>query len=165
MAFANTNSIVDNDVNNMLRGLSRDNADSAHTGDTNETDLSSVSITGGTMGATGLILSYAAGTITGTAGTKTIRMDFGATTIATITHAAGTTLDWSITAKISNTATGAQRIEVWRTADDGLAVVFDYSTAAIDTTANVTHKVTAQLGASGDTVTQTKFETYVNQIT
>ena len=165
MAFANTDSIVANDVNNMLRGLHRNNADSNHTGDTNETDLSSMSITSGTIGATGLILSYASGTITGTAGTKTIRMVFGSTTIAVVTHSAGTTLDWSITAKISNTATGAQRIEIWKTADDGLAMVFDYTTSAIDTTASVTHKVTAQLGAAGDVISQAKFEVYVNQIT
>lgn len=164
MAYANTQSYAAADANNNLRGLLRSNTTATVTATTSETDLSTTTITGGTITGTGLIDAYACGTISLTNGTKTIKMYFGGTAIATITDAAGTTLDWSIRAKISNTATNAQRIEIWRTADDGSAIVFDYTTLAIDTTSNTILKCTAQLGSGSDTVTQNKFEIFIAQV-
>jgi hypothetical protein len=149
MPFANGDLISAADANNLVRGLNRDNATSTVTGTTDETDLSTFAMSGGTMTATGWIEVYANGQISGTAGTKTIRLDFGATTLATITHAAGTTEDWMFYARIANTATNAQRVLIIRTVDNGNALRHEYATAAIDTTASVTVKATAQLGNSG----------------
>lgn len=164
MPFSNGDLISATDANNLYRGLNRDDANSSHTGDTNETDLSTYTLTGGTMTGTGWVDIYASGTITGTAGTKTIQLYFGATSIATITHAAGTTEDWFFRARVNNTATNAQRIDIIKTVDDGNALQYDYTTAAIDTTSNVTVKATVTLGNTGDTVTQTKFNVYVVQV-
>ena len=165
MAFANTDSITATDVNNMLRGLHRNNADSAHTGDTNITDLSSFAMTGGTMGATGRIIVEAAGTVTGSAGSKTIQLFFGATGIWTTGVLAGTN-DWLVRATISNTATGAQRIVIEASRHDGNTYnAVEYTAAAIDTTASVDITCKVTLANSGDTVTQTKFEIQVQQIT
>ncbi len=163
MAFANTDSIVANDVNNMLRGLHRDNTDNSHTGDTNITDLASFSMTGGTMGATGRLVIEAAGTVTGAAGAKTIQLFFGATSIFTTTSLTGTG-DWFIRAIISNTATGAQRISTQASTHSSTAIIADYITAAIDTTASVTIRCRVTLADAGDTVTQTKYEIQVQQI-
>ncbi len=152
------------ELRNYLRGLNRDNADSAHTGDTNETDLSTLAITGGTIGTTGAIHVIAAGAITGTAGTKTIKLDWGSVTIGTVTAASGSTSNWLFDVWIFNTATGAQRIT---------GLVYEGTTidemirtsGSQDTTASVTLKCTAQLGNGGDTVTQTIFNVDIIQRT
>ncbi len=165
MAFANTNSIVADDVNNMLRGLNRDNADSAHTGDTNETTLSTFNMTGGTMGTTGALHIISAGTTTGTTDTKTAKFVFGSLTVATISIASGAATDWMFDVWIFNTATNAQRI-ISRSFE-GTATLegVDYQTHTQDTTAGVTIKCTGTMGGNTDTITQTVFNTFVIQIT
>jgi len=165
VAFANTDSITSTDMNNLLRGLIRDNTSNAHTGSTAETALASTSITGGTMGATGGILIFACGIISGTAGTKTIDLQFGSSTIETITHAAGTTSDWCFLALGVNTATNAQRWFMIRTVNDLITTSFNTDTTSIDTTANVTVRVTVTLGNAGDTVTQLMWDVFQVQIT
>ena len=164
MAFANTNSIAAADMNNLLRGLHRNNADSAHTGDTNETDLASFTVTGGTIGATGRLIVEATGTITGSAGNKTIQMKFGTLVVRTTGSVAGTG-EWLIKATISNTATNAQRINVITSSHASTTIIGDYLTGTIDTTANQDIKITGTLANSADTITQTKFEIQVQQIT
>jgi len=165
MAFTNSDSIVATDLNNMLRGLVRDNTDRAVTGTTNETDLSSQTITGGAITATGGLLVVAAGTVTGAAGTKRIRLYFGATAIADTTAVSGTA-DWYIISWIFNTATGAQRVlSIFSDPTNATNHNMDTTTAAIDTTANVTLEVTGQLGAGGDTITQTLMDVMIIQIT
>ena len=165
MAFANTNSIAAADMNNLLRGLHRNNANSAHTGSTAETDLSSFAITGGTIGSTGMLIVEAAGTITGSAGNKTIKMKFGSTTLSD-TGAGTGAFDWWLRVAITNTATNAQRVLM--TLSDHTSsgdFLMDYITASEDTTASVTVKVTGQLTNAADTITQTMFNIYVIQIT
>ncbi len=164
MAFANTDFIVANDLNNMLRGLHKNNADSAHTGDTNETDLSTLAITGGTIGTTGAIHVIAAGAIAGTAGAKTIKLDFGSTNLGTVNAASGSTNNWYFDVWIFNTATNAQRVvglSIEGTNIDGLI----RGSASEDTTASVTLKCTATLGNGGDTVTQSIFNVDIVQRT
>ena len=165
MPFANTDSIVADDVNNMLRGFNRDNSDNSHTGDTNKTDLYSVSVTGATIGATGQIHFLFAGTVTGTAGNKTIDVDFGATNILTMGSVAGAA-DWYMEGWIINTATGAQRI-LTRWSDNSATTHDDsnYGTASLDTTGNLTLRARVTLANGGDTVTQTIGEVMVLQIT
>lgn len=165
MAFANTDSIAAADVNNMLRGLHRNNADSAHTGDTNETDLSSTSITGATIGATGSIHVMASGGTTGTTDTKTIKFFFGSTNIGTVSIAGGSASAWAFDVWIYNTATGAQRI--FYRAYEGVATLesIKNTSSSIDTTASVTVKCTATLGGTTDTITQSTFNIDIVQRT
>lgn len=165
MPFSSTSSVVSTDLDNMLRGLFRDNSDHALTGTTNETTLASTSIAAGTIGATGGIYVLVSGTLTGVAGTKTMRLKFGATTLATITDAAGTSSDWYFEAWCYNTSNGAQRWFINRNGNDLLTSSFDYTTSAEDTTQNKTLAVTGQLGAAGDTITQTMMDVFVIQIT
>lgn len=164
MPFPTSGSVISTDLDNMIRGLYRDNSDSALTGTTNETTLKSFSVSANTIGATGGLHIIIAGSISGTAGTKTFRLKFGATTIATITQAAGTTSDWYFDVWLYNTATNAQRWFTQRNGNDLLTSFFDYLTSSEDTTQNKTLAVTGQLGAAGDTVTQTMFDVFVVQI-
>ena len=165
MPFSDTNSITAANMNNTFRGLHRDFTDNSHTGDTNETDLATVSITGGTMTSTGTLFFFGAGTITTGGGNKSIKVDFGATEIVDTTAKAGTA-DWFVRGWIMNTATDAQRIHVeWSDNTNATNFNADYTTAAIDTTANVTLRFRGLLSAVGDTITQTLFFVDVQQIT
>ena len=165
MAFANTDSIVANDVNNMLRGLFKDNSDNAVTGTTDLTNLAQTAIAGGTIGATGSLHIIAAGTTTGTTDTKTIALKFGTVTISTIAIAGGAASDWLIDAWIYNTATGAQRIVLRAFEGASTLETIDVLASSEDTTASVTAKVTGQLGGTTDTITQTIFNIDIVQRT
>lgn len=165
MPFANTNTLVASDINNCLRGLKRDNTTYTVTGTTNETDCASFTMTGATLDTTGGLHVLAAGTITGTAGTKRIRLYFGGTAIIDTTAATGTS-DWLLEAWIFNTSASAQRCVVsWSDHQSATNFNKDYITAAIDTSANAIIKVTGTLGNSGDTITQTMFDIFIVQIT
>lgn len=165
MPFSTTGSVISTDLDNMLRGLFRDNSDSTVINTTNETTLKSPTISANTIGATGGFRFVIAGSLTGTAGTKTIRLKFGSTTLATITQAAGTTSDWFFDGWCFNTATGAQRWFIQRNGNDLLTSTFDYTTSSEDTTANKTLAVTGQLGNSADSITQSLMAIFVVQIT
>lgn len=149
----------------MLRGLYRDNSDSALTGTVSETTLKSVSVAANTIAGTGGIHVLICGTLAGTNSTKTIRLKFGATTITTITQAAGTTSNWFFDVWIFNSATNAQRVYIQRVTNDLLTSTFGYSTMSEDTTANKTLAVTGQLANVGDIITATMMEVFVVQIT
>lgn len=152
-------------MDNMLRGLYRDNSDSTLTNTLAQTVLKSVSIAANTIGATGGFRVIACGTISGTNGTKTMRLQFGSTTIATITQAAGTTSDWFIDAWCFNTSASGQRWFVQRNTNDALTSSFDYASSIEDTSANRTLQVNGQLGNVGDTVVCTLMDVFVVQIT
>ena len=159
MPFANLQSVVASDINNCWRGVYKDNTNHATSG-TGEDDLASTTLTGNTLGSTGSLRILAAGTISGTNDQKDIDLYFGATVIATIVRNAAGTQDWIFDAIITNTATNAQRIQLLKSTDSATTVSADYTTAAIDTTANVTVKVTGECVNAGDAVTQTRFEIY-----
>ena len=163
MPFTNLQSIVAGDINNCIRGVYQDNSNRATSG-TGEDDLASTTITGNTMGSTGTLLVFAAGTITGANDQKDIDLYWGGSSIATIVRNAAGTQDWFFMARIVNTATNAQRIQIWKSTDSALTANFDYTTAAIDTTANVTLKLTGECVNAGDTVTQTTFQVFTIQV-
>lgn len=164
MPFLSTQSITATDMNNVLRGLYRDNTTRSSSG-TGEDDLGSLSIGANTIGATGLIHVIAAGTITGAAGNKTLKLYFGGTAIITSATAAGTS-DWLLEAWIHNTATNAQRIYVqWSDHQSATNFNKDYTTLAIDTTASATLKVTGECANGADTITETLFDVFICQIT
>lgn len=166
MAFANTNSLTATDANNMLRGLTRDNSDHAVTGTTSETDMASLSITGGTVGATGCLHIVAAGTITNVASAaKTVKLVLGSTTIATVSRTAANAQDWTIDAWMFNTASNAQRWRVIYSTADATTVTMDYITSSVDTSSNQTLKLTGTLVSASDTITQTAYDVFVAQVT
>ena len=165
MPFTNSSSLVAADMNNTLRGLYRDNSNHAVTGTTAETDLASLTITGGTIDTTGCLHVIAAGTITTATDTKRIRLYLGATAIVDTTAVTGTG-DWWIDCWIANTAANAQRIvATWSTPNSATNFNKDYTTAAIDTSSNAILKVTGTLANAADTVTQTVFMVFVAQVT
>lgn len=164
MPFSATASIISTDLDNMLRGLYRDNSDTVLANTTNEVTLKSVSIAANTIAPTGGIHFIMAGTLAGTNSTKTMRLKFGGTTIATITQGAGTTTAWHFDVWMFNSATNSQRLIIRTNVNDLLTLQETYSTLAIDTTANQTLAVTGQLGNIADTITQTMMDVFVVQI-
>ena len=165
MPFPTTGSVISTDLDNMLRGIYRDNSDSALTGTLVETTLKSVSIAANTIGPTGALHVVFGGKITGTAGTKIMKLKFGGTIIATTSDSAASVLDWYFDAWCLNTATNAQRWIVHLRQDSAVGDRVSFQTSVIDTTQNQTLLVTGQLGNVGDTLTATIFDVFVVQIT
>jgi hypothetical protein len=164
MPHTNGQAITTTLMDNILRGLYRDNTTRSTVG-TGEDDLGSVTITGNTIGATGSVEVLAVGTITGAAGTKRIKIYFGATAIVDTLASAGTS-DWLLRARISNTATGAQRcLAEFSDHTNATNYTKDYITAAIDTTASVILKVTGECANGADLVTETMLEIDIVQRT
>ena|SRR6266852_5566853 len=171
MPFSTTGSVISTDLDNMLRGLFRDNSDTALTGTIVETNLKSVSISANTIGPTGGLFIKAIGSAIGAGGSKTVKLWIGATVLTTLTVPSGNQC-WFIKAWIYNTATGAQRVYVEAgsiPAVVGVAGVpvlsYEYETAAEDTTQNKTLKTTVALASAGDTLTHAMWAGYVAQIT
>src|SRR6266496_2572949 len=160
--FSTTGSVISTDLDNMLRGLY---SDSVLANSTTEATLKSVSIAGSTLAPTGGFHVIACGSITGTNGSKTLRLKLGATIVMTITQAAGTTSDWFFDAWCFNTSTGSQRWFIQRSGNDVLTSSFDYANSVEDTTANKTLAVTGQLGNAADSITATMIDVFIVQIT
>jgi hypothetical protein len=166
MPFSNSDSLTATNLNNMLRGLYRDNTTRTVTGTTDETQMAALSVTGGTITETGGLLIFAAGTITNSAGgAKTVRLKLGATTVGTVSRTGANAQDWFFLAQVSNTANNAQRWSVLFSTTDATTTSFDYTTSAIDTASNATLEVTGQLANGSDSITQTMFNVFVSQIT
>lgn len=166
MSFSNTDSVVASDLNNTLRGLTRDNSSYTVTGTIAETNLAPLSITGGTIGATGALHVIAAGTITNVgSGAKDIRLYLGATVIATVSRTAANAQDWQIDAWCFNTSSSAQRWKVVYSTADAVTLSGDYITSAIDTASTQTLKLTGDLADATDTITQNVFDVFVVQVT
>lgn len=164
MPFSSTGSVTSTTLDNMLRGLYRDNADHTVTGTAAETTMASTSITGSTIGATGAIHVLAAGTISGTNDTKDIRLKLGSTTIATVARNAAGTQDWVIDAWCFNTAANAQRWMIVRSTASALTTDFDYATSAEDTSTTLTLAVTGDLANTADSIVQTSFDVFIVQV-
>lgn len=170
MPFSPTASVVSTDLDNMMRGIFRDNSDHAVTGTASETTLASTNIAANSIGPTGSLLVLAAGSASGAGGAKTVKIYFGATVMLTLSVPAGTQC-WYIKMWHSNTATNAQRmfmesgsIPAAVGASAAPVLNYSYATSAIDTTANVTIKVTTTNASAADTLTQSMWEGFVAQI-
>jgi adhesin HecA-like repeat protein len=158
MPYTNDDSWTATDANNVLRGLYQDNTNHAVTGTTDETTLATVSVTGGTITATGALHVVASGTITNSAsGAKTVKLYLGGTAVATVSRTGANAQDWIIDAWCFNTAAATQRWCVTYSTTDAATCTYDYTTSAIDTASAATLKVTGTLAAAGDTITGTVF--------
>src|SRR5690242_1313282 len=126
MPFNSTDSLTSTNMNNMLRGLYRDNSDHVLTGTATETTLASTTITANTIGATGSFYVRASGTTTGAAGTKSMRAYFGGTLANGVTSSSAAD-SWILELWYDNTATNAQRVTL-------KLVTYNSATGAITTT-------------------------------
>ena len=164
MAYANTDSVVASDLNNMLRGLVIDNTTHTLTGTTNETALASESITADTIGATGTLHLIAGGTITDVAGAaKTIKLYLGSTAVATISRTGANAQDWFFDAWCFNTSASAQRWVILYSTTDATTVTMDYTTSAEDSSSALTFELTGTLADATDTITGTVFNVFIVQ--
>lgn len=165
MSFTVNQALTATDMNNTWRGYYRDNANHATTGVTTAVVLATVAVGANTVSSTGMLRVLATGTVTGTAGGKTIVLTFGGSTIATVTTASATTTGWTIDAYMVNTATNAQRWLIYQNVNDLTTIKFVYTTSAIDTTASQTLNIQGTTANAGDTITQSLFDVFVCQIT
>jgi hypothetical protein len=120
--------------------------------DTIQNDLQTYTLPANTIGAVGALYILAAGTCTGANDAKTITLEWGTTTIATVAEAAGAQDDWIIEAWVFNTATNAQRI-VFKAFQAGAVEAGGYVTATEDTTASVVIKTTGDTDNATDEIT------------
>ena len=126
---------------------------STSTSGTGEDNLKTTTIPASMMETVSGFKVFAAGTKTGAGGNKTLKFYFGATSV-TFHAAANNTNDWRFEAYVYNTgATNTQGIS-W-VGYDGATILQGYDTAAIDTTAAVTMKITGECASAADTITQT----------
>jgi hypothetical protein len=165
MPFSTTGSVISTDLDNMVRGLYRDNSDTALTGTLTETTMKSVAIGANIIGATGAIHVIIGGTITGNAGSKTLRVKFGGVLVDNILGNAGTTQDWQFDIWIFNNNNTTQRIMGKRRDDTTPNLIASGAgTINVDTTQTQTLALTGQLGNVGDTITVRIFDVFVVQI-
>lgn len=131
---------------------------SALTGTVSETTLRSTTIKANSLGVSGGVKIIAAGTTAGTAGTKTIRLKWGGTTLATITVIAANTDNWRFEAEIynvdANGATQNHSIVAYKAAAVDSHTI---STSAVATTSDAVVLISGQLANTADTITLTTF--------
>ena len=137
-----------------IKGSWLTNNSNFSTSGTGEDNLASSTIWANWLGKKGGVKILAAGTITGANDTKTIKLYFGTSSKTIISAAAGDETKWEIEAEIFNTATNAQRIR-WRGQESDGTLTSGYEAVSVDTTANVTLKLTGECANASDTITQT----------
>ena len=131
-----------------------DHATTTHTASSAETALKVRSLRADVLGLNGRVTTRAIGTITGTAGTKTLRLYLGDTGPTVLSTAAAG--DFIIESEMANAgATNAQRWD-WKVYF-GTAIALDYTTSAIGTSAAVDTKITVQLTDGSDSVAIHKY--------
>jgi hypothetical protein len=139
------NDVGDKTISGSLAG--------AATSGTGEDSLNSTAIPANWLSGTGVVRITAAGTKSGSAGTKTIKFYFGSLSIV-VHPAANNTNDWRLDAIVSGSnATNAQKIS-W-VCYDGATVTQGYETASVDTTAASTITLTGTCSDGADTIFQT----------
>ena len=170
MPFNPTGSVVSTDLDNMLRGLYRDNSDHAVTGTVVETPLAGLNISPNTIGPTGGLFVLAVGTCAGATSTKSIRLYFGGVLLASVPVPVGSQC-WFIKVWIYNTATNAQRIYIETGSIPALTgtqaapvLSYAYAIASIDTSQNQVLQTRTVNASALDTATNTMFDVYVAQI-
>jgi hypothetical protein len=170
--FNPTGSVISTDLDNMFRGLYRDNSDRPITGTTAEVPMAGVNISPNTIGPTGAIFVMASGFCSGAGGAKNVRLYLGSILITAITVPAGAQ-SWFMKAWIYNTATNAQRIYSEAGYVSGAPGTIGaptlsyvgYATAAVDTSQNQVLQTRTQNGSAADTNTNSMFDVFVVQIT
>lgn len=132
--------------------LHRDTTVAAVTGTTSETDMRSLVIGANSMTKRTGIRIIGTGQKVGTNGNKTITAYFGSKTLA-VFPAANNENDWRVEIEVINNEDFAAQVIYWRFTDSG-TVTSDFDTATVDTTSDVTVKLTGTLANSGDVIQQ-----------
>jgi hypothetical protein len=125
-----------------------------HTGTTSTTDLVSRTVKFHELIGRKLRLT-AHGTVSGTAGTKLVRVAFGGASVVVINQIAGETQQWSIEADITSISTPEIRAIITATEQGGTSAVFPLRAAP--GSVDVAFSVNCTLGSAADTVTLTDF--------
>lgn len=129
------------------------------TGVTTEQTLDTINISAARMLANGRLNFWFSGTHAGVAGTKTWRLKFGGTTIATIVMAATSSSYFDLIGTIWNVnSQSSQRARfLTNRGADALITSAAEATAAIDTSAATTLVLTGQLSVGTDTMTRSSY--------
>jgi hypothetical protein len=125
-----------------------------HTGTTAATDAVSRTVKFRELIGRRLRLT-AHGTVTGTAGTKLIRVGFGGVSVVVINQIAGDQQQWSIEADITSISTPEIRAVITATEQGGTSDVFPLR--ATPGSVDVTFAINVSLGAAADSVTISDF--------
>lgn len=125
------------------------------TGTTAETTLASVTIPANLLGADGSVRVYALYSFTGTAGIKYLRIKFNGNTFVSLAPSAPV-LSTSVLRQFSNLTTGTQVSSAVGLAAEGATNSNPITTLFVDTTADTTLTVTAQLAVGTDTASLAK---------
>ncbi len=148
------NNLLDNGSTIIGQGIMEDGYSTAtiSTSGTGEDNLHTCVLPPSFLGGKGRLKVSASGTKSGSAGNKTIKLYFGASSW-TVLAAINTTTDWYLDVEIYNTNAASQRIR-WKLID-GSTVYQGYETASIDTSASITVKLTGECANSGDNISST----------
>lgn len=137
-------------------------AQSAHTGNTSETVLATITVPANAMGANGVLRLEYSVSMTNNANNKTIRVRLGGVGGAAFKGLvrASTLADRQIVTIQNVNATGSQKS--WNSGSESLGVTAGaFTTGAIDTTASQTLVITGQLANSADSIA---VESYVAEL-
>lgn len=162
-ASSGTNVVVEQSIPTLLyRGAATVN----HTGTTASTAVISMILPAGALRTRDGVRIHAAGTTTGTAGTKDMAITFGGTTVSAIQVPQANTDTWELIATVYNAnAVSGSNSQMFighatRSAADteGGEHRLKSAGASIDTTGAVTITLTVQLGDGGDAIITRVFE-------
>lgn len=126
------------------------------TGTTSETDLKSITIPANTLVAGMRFRVRARGTVSGTNGTKQIRLYFGSANTLLSSQTAGETQEWVIDAYVEVAGAASQKVFARGSEISGTTTETMLSSTSNANTA-ITCKVTGTLGNTGDTITCSSF--------
>jgi len=118
-----------------------------------EDDLNTYTVQGGSMGGKGGLRIIAAGTKTNSNDNKTLKLHFGGSSY-TFHAAANNTNDWRVEAIICNDRDSETVQRISWVGYDGTTILQGFENAAIDTTSDVTLKITGECAHADDTIRQ-----------
>jgi hypothetical protein len=123
------------------------------TSNTGEDDLGTRVIKAKSMGTHGALRVLASGTKSGEAGDKTIKLHFGDCSW-TVHPASNTITDWRVEATIANRWVNSSQVITWICYDGTTIVGQGQKTCSVNTTSDVTLKLTGECAVDTDTITE-----------
>lgn len=127
-----------------------------HTGTTTPTVIASCVVPAKILGRTNGVEIIVGGTLSGTAGTKTINIRFGGSNAGQLSILAATTGSWMGKVSIMNSGSASAQL-VLSEAVHANAITMGSTSLAINTANDVTIDIQVTLGSAADTVTQNIF--------
>jgi len=118
-----------------------------------ETDLLTITLAANDLTVGDFVHIRAAGTMSGVAGSKTVRLYFGSTVLLTSTELAANPGDWSFDALVIVTGASAQKASAMFLDSGGINSLSDYTTPSAAISGAITVKTTGQTTNAGDEIT------------